>query len=73
MIIVSPISVVKTDKSTGKNIPIENTEFRILDKDKNPITITTYYPKKEEVSIFKTDENGQFTLPTPFGIWYLLS
>ena len=73
MIIVSPISVVKTDKSTGKNIPIENTEFRILDKDKNPITITTYYPKKEEVSIFKTDENGQFTLPTrlEYGTYYL--
>ena len=43
-LIVSPITVVKMDASTGKKIPIKGVEFRLLDADKKPITMTTHYP-----------------------------
>lgn len=72
-LIVSPVSVVKKDKSSGMTIPVKDTEFRILDADKNPITMTTHYPHKEVHETFKTDENGQFTLPEKlkYGTYYL--
>lgn len=72
-IIVSPVSVVKVDASTGKVIPVANTEFRLLDENKKPITMTTYYPNKVEHTTFKTDENGQFTFPDKlkYGTYYL--
>lgn len=72
-LIVSPITVVKIDASTGKVIPVKNTEFRLLDSEKNPITMTTYYPNKVVHETFKTDENGQFTFPEKlkYGTYYL--
>lgn len=72
-LIVSPVSVVKKDKSSGMTIPVKDTEFQILDADKNPITMTTHYPHKEVHETFKTDENGQFTLPDKlkYGTYYL--
>ena len=72
-LIVSPVSVVKKDKDSGNVIPVKGTEFRILDADKNPVTMTTYYPKKEVHKTFKTDENGQFTMPDKLkaGTYYL--
>ena len=72
-LIVSPVSVVKVDAATGKNIALANTEFRLLDTNKKPITMTTYYPNKQEHKTFKTDENGQFTFPEKlkYGTYYL--
>ena len=72
-LIVSPVSVVKKDKSTGETIPVKNTEFRILDANKNAITMTTHYPDKVVHETFKTDEKGQFTLPDKLkhGTYYL--
>lgn len=72
-IIVSPVSVVKMDASTGKVIPVANTEFRLLDENKKPIKMTTHYPNKVEHTTFKTDENGQFTFPDKlkYGTYYL--
>lgn len=72
-LIVSPITVVKVDASTGKVIPVANTEFRLLDENKKPITMTTYYPNKVVHETFKTDENGQFTFPEKlkYGTYYL--
>lgn len=72
-LIVSPVTVVKKDKSTGNVIPVKNTEFRLLDSGKNPVTMTTYYPDKEVHETFKTDENGQFTFPDKlrYGFYYL--
>lgn len=62
-LIVSPVTVVKVDGSTGKVIPVANTEFRLLDENKEPVTMTTYYPEKTVHKTFKTNENGQFTFP----------
>lgn len=72
-LIVSPVSVVKKDKGTGKVIPVKNTEFRLLDADQNPVTMTTYYPNKQVHETFKTDANGQFNFPDKlkYGIYYL--
>lgn len=58
-----PLCVIKIDASTGKPVPIPNTQFHILDKNKKVISMTTYYPKKEIHKVFKTDEMGQFVLP----------
>lgn len=72
-LIISPVAVVKVDKSTGKNIPLAGTEFRLLDKQKKPITMTTYYPEKVVHETFQTDEKGQFTFPAKlqYGTYYL--
>ncbi len=72
-LIVSPVSVVKVDASTGKVIPVADTEFRILDENKKPITMTTHYPNEVVHETFKTDKNGQFTLPEKlkYGTYYL--
>ena len=71
-LIVSPVSVVKKDKSTGRVIPIKNSEFRILDADKQPLVLTACDSGQEYVT-FQTDENGQFMLPErlEYGIYYL--
>lgn len=44
--IVSPLTIVKKDSTTGNVIPVANTEFRLLNEDKEPVTMTTYYPNK---------------------------
>ena len=70
--IVSPVQLVKVDSTTGKVIPIANTEFQLLDEDKNVITMTTHYPSTVVHETFKTDESGTLTLPDklPYGIYY---
>lgn len=70
--IVSPVKLVKVDSTTGKTIPIADTEFQLLDADKNPISMTTYYPNEEVHDTFKTDATGSFTLPEklPAGVYY---
>lgn len=72
-LIVSPVTVVKADAETEKNIPIANAEFRLLDADKRPVTMITHYPDKVMHESFKTDENGQFTFPKKlkYGTYYL--
>lgn len=72
-LIVSPVTVMKVDGSTGKTIPIADTEFRLLDADKKPMVMTTYYPDKVVHKTFHTDKNGQFTFPDKleYGTYYL--
>lgn len=72
-LIASPVTVVKKDAGTGNVIPAENTEFRLLDADKNPISMTAYYPSAAPIDTFSTDENGQFTFPRQLecGTYYL--
>lgn len=67
------IKLVKTDKSTGKTIPLAGTKFRILDADKNVVSMTTYYPQMTTVSEFVTDETGSCLLPERlhYGTFYL--
>ena len=71
--IVSPLTVVKKDRTTGNIIPVANTEFRLLDENKKAVTMTTYYPDKVVYETFKTGENGQFTFPEKlaYGTYYL--
>lgn len=72
-LITSPVTVVKKDKSTGKVIPAAGVEFRLLDIEKNPISMTTYYPSTMCIDTFVTNEKGQFTFPRPLerGTYYL--
>lgn len=72
-LITTPISVVKVDASTGKTIPLANTEFQLLDENKQVITMTTHYPNTVVHETFKTDENGQLTFPEKlkYGTYYL--
>lgn len=71
-LIVAPVQLVKKDKTTGKTIPLANAEFQLLDSDKKPITMTTYYPKEKVHETFSTDKSGTFSLPEklPAGIYY---
>ena len=70
--ILSPIRLLKTDSTTGQTIPIAGALFQLLDKNKEPVTMTTYYPDKIIHDSFETDENGSFLLPEklPAGIYY---
>ena len=61
--IFSPVKLVKKDSETEKIIPVAGAVFRLLDKDKKPITMTTHYPNESVYDLFKTDENGSFVLP----------
>ena len=63
-LIAAPLRVVKKDAETGKTIPAANTEFRILDKDKNPVQMIIRYPNNKILDTFKTDESGTVQLPS---------
>lgn len=70
--VVSPVQLVKTDSTTGKRIPASGVKFRLLDSEKQPVTMTTYYPEKKVYEIFETNEKGMFLLPEklPAGDYY---
>lgn len=70
--VVSPVRLVKTDSTTGRTIPLSGVEFKLLDANKETITMTTYYPEKKINEIFETSENGTFLLPErlPAGEYY---
>lgn len=71
-LILSPVRLVKKDVETGNVVPVSGAEFQLLDENKNVITMNTYYPKKEQIDIFKTDATGDFVLPEKLkvGIYY---
>ncbi|HJD45280.1 MAG TPA: VaFE repeat-containing surface-anchored protein [Candidatus Mediterraneibacter norfolkensis] len=70
--ILSPIQLVKTDITTGRTIPLAGAEFQLLDENKSPLTMTTWYPDKIVHDSFQTDENGSFILPEKLsaGVYY---
>lgn len=72
-IIMSPLTVLKVDKTTGETIKVANTKFRILDSNKNPISMKESSDSSEKVDIFKTDKNGQINLTErlKYGTYYL--
>lgn len=72
-LIVSPVTVVKKDKETGNIIPLAGAEFRLLDGEKQPVTMTVHYPETQVCKTFKTNEKGQFTFPEKlkYGTYYL--
>lgn len=52
-LITSPITVVKVDQETGKQIQAAGVEFRLLDSRKKPIEMEVYYPEHMKTSILR--------------------
>lgn len=67
------LSVVKKDAQSGKVIQAAGTKFRILDAQKNPISMRVTYPSNTYIDTFETDDTGSFTLPERlvYGKYYL--
>lgn len=70
--IFSPVRLVKKDRSTGEVIPLAGAQFRLLDENKEEITMSAYYPEETVYHVFETDESGSFLLPEklPAGRYY---
>lgn len=66
--IKAAVSVVKKDAASGETIPMAGTKFKLLDQDKNPITMQINYPSRQELEIFETDAYGAFTFPERLGV-----
>ena len=70
--ILSPVRLIKTDAETGRRVPLAGAGFRLLDAEKEPITMEVRYPSGEACEIFYTDESGSLILPEklPPGTYY---
>ena len=66
------LRLIKTDARTGKVIMLAGASFKLKDTDGNTVTQTVYYPKKQTLDTFTTDESGCVTLPEEVG-WGLYS
>lgn len=66
--IKAAVSVVKIDAASGERIPAAGTQFRLLDQDKNPITMQIQYPSRQDIEVFETDVYGTFTFPERLGV-----
>ena len=64
--------LIKTDARTGKVITLAGASFKLKDAEGNTVTQTVYYPKKQTLDTFTTDESGCVTLPEEVG-WGLYS
>ena len=65
--IFSPVRLVKTDADSGENVPLAGAEFQLLDENREPLSMTVYYPQETVLSTFKTDQSGSFVLPDRLG------
>ena len=61
------LRLIKTDARTGKVITLAGASFKLKDADGNTVTQTIYYPKKQTLDTFTTDESGCVTLPEEVG------
>ena len=70
---LASIQLVKIDSETGKNIALAGTTFQILDKDKNIVEMTQYYPEFKALTEFKTNEKGWCLLleKLEYGTYYV--
>lgn len=66
------LRLIKTDARTGKTVTLAGASFKLKDADSNTVTQTVYYPKKQTLDTFTTDESGCVTLPEEVG-WGLYS
>ena len=66
------LRLIKTDARTGKVITVVGASFKLKDADGNIVAQTIYYPKKQTLDTFTTDESGCVTLPEEVG-WGLYS
>ena len=61
------LRLIKTDARTGKVITLAGASFKLKDAEGNTVTQTIYYPKKQTLDTFTTDESGCVTLPEEVG------
>lgn len=61
------LRLIKTDARTDKVITLAGASFKLKDADGNTVTQTVYYPKKQTLDTFTTDESGCVTLPEEVG------
>ena len=61
------LRLIKTDAKTGKVITVAGASFKLKDAEGNTVTQTVYYPKKQTLDTFTTDESGCVTLPEEVG------
>ena len=61
------LRLIKTDARTGKTVTLAGASFKLKDADGNTVTQTVYYPKKQTLDTFTTDESGCVTLPEEVG------
>lgn len=66
------LRLIKTDARTGKPVTLAGASFKLKDAEGNTVTQTVYYPKKQTLDTFTTDESGCVTLPEEVG-WRLYS
>ena len=66
------LKFIKVDAETGNTITAAHTSFRLKDSEGNYVTQTVYYPHKEEIDTFTTDETGEVTLPETliYGLYF---
>ncbi|MEG2531324.1 MAG: SpaA isopeptide-forming pilin-related protein, partial [Raoultibacter sp.] len=71
-ITMTPVKVIKKDAETNKQIPAFVT-YKLLDADKNPITMTTHYPQETIYETFTAAKDGTLTFPEKLtvGTYYL--
>jgi hypothetical protein len=63
-VIEAPVVIRKVDSTTGNIIPLPDTQFQVLDKDGEAISMmVTRYPSIIKTDVFHTDESGQLMLP----------
>ena len=66
------LKFIKIDAETGNTITAAHTSFRLKDSEGNYVTQTVFYPHKEEIDTFTTDETGEVTLPETliYGLYF---
>lgn len=66
------LKFIKIDAETGNTITAAHTSFRLKDSEGNYVKQTVYYPHKEEIDTFTTDETGEVTLPETliYGLYF---
>ena len=66
------LKFIKIDAETGKTITAAHTSFKLKDSEGNHVTQTVFYPHKEEIDTFTTDETGAVTLPETvnYGLYF---
>ncbi len=64
--ITAKLKVVKIDEETGKIIKRSGITFKIKDVSTNEyVCLRIFYPTKQDVCEYSTDENGEFVTPYP--------
>ena len=67
------LKFIKIDAETGNTITAANTSFKLKDSEGNYVKQTVFYPHKEEIDTFTTDDTGAVTLPETvnYGLYFV--